>query len=258
MHTLSLIGIGAGNPKHLTLEAIEALNACDMILIPLKGGAKKDDLAQLRREICASVLERPVPQREFTLPVRDPATADYHTRVNDWHDAIADCWQAEILAGLPDGGRVGFLVWGGDPALYDSTLRIADRLTGRMEITLHVIPPGITSIQALTAGHAIPLNTVGGPPVTVTTGGRQLRDHGWPDGGAETLVVMLDQGGAFEVLDGDAFHIWWSAYAGMANEIRLSGPPLSEVREKILTTRANARADHGWIMDVYLLRHLSD
>ncbi|WP_421701746.1 precorrin-6A synthase (deacetylating) [Aliiroseovarius sp.] len=250
MHTLSLIGIGAGNPKHLTLEAIEALNACDLILIPLKG-AKKDDLAQLRREICAAVLTRPVPGREFTLPVRDPATADYHTRVNDWHDAIADCWQAEILAGLPEGGRVGFLVWG-DPSLYDSTLRIADRLTGRMEIALEVIP-GITSIQALTAGHAIPLNTVGGP-VTVTTG-RQLRDHGWPEG-AETLVVMLDQGGAFEVLDGDGFQIWWSAYAGMANEIRIAGP-LSEVRDRILSTRAEAREDHGWIMDVYLLRRLN-
>jgi precorrin-6A synthase len=250
MHTLSLIGIGAGNPKHLTLEAIEALNTCDLILIPHKG-EKKDDLAGLRREICAAVLERPVPQREFPLPVRDPSTTDYLTRVNDWHDAIADCWQAEILAGLPDGGRVGFLVWG-DPSLYDSTLRIADRLTGRMKITLEVIP-GITSIQALTAGHAIPLNTVGGP-VTVTTG-RQLRDHGWPEG-AETLVVMLDQGGAFEALDGDGFHIWWSAYAGMANEIRIAGP-LSAVRDQILTTRAQARADHGWIMDVYLLRHLN-
>ena len=250
MHTLSLIGIGAGNPRHLTLEAIEALNACDLILIPLKG-AQKDDLAQLRREICAAVLTRPVPSREFTLPERDPATADYQTRVNDWHDAIADCWQAEILAGLPEGGRVGFLVWG-DPSLYDSTLRIADRLKARMEITINVIP-GITSIQALTAGHAIPLNTVGGP-VTVTTG-RQLRDHGWP-AGAETLVVMLDQGGAYEVLDGNGFHIWWSAYAGMENEVRIAGP-LSEVRERILTTRAQARADHGWIMDVYLLRRMN-
>ena len=250
MHTLSLIGIGAGNPKHPTLEAIEALNACDLILIPLKG-AQKDDLAQLRREICTAVLTRPVPCREFTLPERDPATADYQTRVNDWHDAIADCWQTEILAGLPEGGRVGFLVWG-DPSLYDSTLRIADRLKARMEITIDVIP-GITSIQALTAGHAIPLNTVGGP-VTVTTG-RQLRDHGWP-AGAETLVVMLDQGGAFDVLDGNGFHIWWSAYAGMENEIRIAGP-LSEVRERILTTRAQARADHGWIMDVYLLRRVN-
>lgn len=247
MHHLSLIGIGAGNPKHLTLEAIEALNACDLILIPLKG-AEKDDLAALRREICAEVLTAPIATREFTLPVRDPKTPDYLQRVEDWHDAIAATWQAEITAGLPEGGRVGFLVWG-DPSLYDSTLRIADRLRRVMDIDVSVIP-GMTSIQALTAGHAIPLNTLGGP-VTITTG-RQLRDHGWPDG-AETLVIMLDGNCTFTTLPAEEFNIWWTAYAGMARECRIAGP-LGEVSDQIQTRRAALRAQHGWIMDIYLLR----
>lgn len=247
MHHLSLIGIGAGNPKHLTLEAIEALNACDLILIPLKG-AEKDDLAALRREICAEVLTAPIATREFNLPVRDPKTPEYLQRVEDWHDAIAATWQAEILAGLPEGGRVGFLVWG-DPSLYDSTLRIADRLRRVMDIDVSVIP-GMTSIQALTAGHAIPLNTLGGP-VTITTG-RQLRDHGWPDG-AETLVIMLDGNCAFTTLPEEGFNIWWTAYAGMARETRIAGP-LAEVCDQIQTRRAALRARHGWIMDIYLLR----
>ncbi|KAE9630012.1 precorrin-6A synthase (deacetylating) [Parasedimentitalea maritima] len=248
MIDLTLIGIGTGNPQHLTLQAIEALNAVDLILIPNKGTGK-DDLAGLRREICDQVIRNPdVNITEFALPTRDPKTADYRQRVDDWHDAIARVWADEIATHLPQGGKVGFLVWG-DPSLYDSTMRIADRLQRQQQVKLTVIP-GITSIQALTASHAIPVNEIGAP-FTITTG-RQLRDHGWPDS-AETLVVMLDGECSFQSIEAADTHIWWSAYAGMPEEILISGS-LSDVSQRIVDTRAAARADHGWIMDIYLLR----
>ena len=47
--------------------------------------------------------------------------------------------------------------------------------------------------------------------------------------------------------------IWWGAYLGMPQEALIAGP-LGEVSERILTTRAELRARHGWIMDIYLLR----
>lgn len=248
MYELSLIGIGTGNPNHLTLEAVGALNAQDLILIPNKG-AGKDDLAGLRRDICSRVIQGAGPRIvEFDLPARDEATQDYHQRVDDWHDAIAGIWWQNITDELPEGGKVGFLVWG-DPSLYDSTMRIAARLEGKAALSLRIIP-GITSIQALTAGHAIPLNEINGP-VTITTG-RQIRDHGWPEG-ADTVVVMLDGACSFTHLAPEEMQIWWSAYAGMENEIRLSGP-VAEITETIKKARAAARADHGWIMDIYLLR----
>lgn len=251
MIALSLVGIGTGNPQHVTLQAIEALNACDLILIPRKG-KKKDDLAQARRQICAQVLKPGGPViREFDLPVRDAGNPDYHAGVHDWHDAIAATWANELNAGLPQGGRAGFLVWG-DPSLYDSTLRIAARLRAQIEIELTVIP-GITSIQAMTASHAIPLNTIGAP-VTITTG-RQLRDNGWP-AGAETLVIMLDGTCAFQTLDADKFDIWWTAYAGMTLEISVSGR-LADVGQQIMTTRSEAQARNGWIMDIYMIRQVA-
>ncbi len=245
---LSLVGIGTGNPQHLTLQAIDALNGCDVILIPRKG-EKKDDLAEARRQICAQVLRAGGPVlREFDLPVRDADNPDYLAGVEDWHDAIAQTWAHEIGDSLPDGGRVGFLVWG-DPSLYDSTLRIAERLKAMIDIELSVTP-GITSIQALTAAHAITLNEVGAP-VVITTG-RQLRDAGWPRD-TNTVVVMLDGACAFQHLAPEGVDIWWSAYAGMPQEINISGP-LTEVSDKIVSCRAEARAQHGWVMDVYLLR----
>lgn len=245
MIDLTLVGIGTGNPEHLTLQAIRALNAADLVLIPRKGAAKAD-LADLRRAICAEVITNPATRlAEFDLPLRDEATPDYRQRVEDWHDDIAAIW-AQIIAAHPGAQKVALLVWG-DPSLYDSTLRIAARL--RPAPRLRVIP-GITSMQALTAAHAIALNDIGAP-FAVTTG-RRLRDEGWP-AGVDTLVVMLDAGGAFQAIDPEGVTIWWAAYAGMAEQITLSGP-LSETAPLILTARAEARARHGWIMDIYLLR----
>jgi precorrin-6A synthase len=240
---LHLIGIGTGNPDHLTRQAIKTLNAADLVMIPRKGDSKAD-LAELRREICAEVITNPLTQiTEFNLPLRDAANPDYAKGVEMWHDAIAATWAATIAA-HPSAHDVALLVWG-DPSLYDSTLRIAARLDAQVSVV-----PGITSLQALTAAHAIALNDIGAP-VTITTG-RQLTDHGWP-AGATTLAVMLDGTCAFQTLDPTGISIWWGAYVGMDDQIILSGP-LAEITAQIIETRAKARAAHGWIMDIYLLR----
>lgn len=244
---LLLIGIGTGHPEHLTLQAIRALNAADLVLIPRKG-PDKTDLADLRRAICAEVLTNPATRiAEFDMPVRDPANPAYLARVQDWHDAIAARWQAAI-ARHPGAGRVALLVWG-DPSLYDSTLRIAARLP---EARVTVIP-GLMSPQVLAAAHGVPLNDLGAPFLVTT--GRRLREAGWP-AGVDTLVVMLDGDCAFQTLAPEGVEIWWGAYVGMPQQITEAGP-LAEAGPRILARRAAARAAHGWIMDIYLLRRHS-
>lgn len=244
---LSLIGIGSGNPDHVTLQAIKVINRADLVLIPRKG-ADKADLADLRRDILAEVLTNPATRvADFDLPRRDAANPDYRAGVDDWHDAIADAWSRTISAHLPRGrGRVALLIWG-DPGLYDSSLRIAARLSPAPAIE---VIPGITAIQALTAAHRMPLNEIGAPFIVTT--GRRLRDHGWPPG-ADTVVVMLDGDCSFRHLDAMGIAIWWGAYVGMAEEVILAGS-LADTGPTILAARAEARRRHGWIMDIYLLR----
>jgi precorrin-6A synthase len=245
MKTLVLVGIGTGNPEHLTLQAIRALNAADVILIPRKGESKAD-LAETRRAICAEVVKNPATRMvEFDLPIRDETTSDYVQRVEDWHDQIAKVWADTLAQTSGPKNRVALLVWG-DPSLYDSTLRIAARLTPRPEIT---VVPGITSLQGLTAAHAIPLNDLAAP-FTVTTG-RQLRDHGWPQG-SNRIAVMLDGACSFTQIAPQSITIWWTAYVGMPQQTSLSGP-LAETAPLIVETRKKLRADHGWIMDIYIL-----
>ena len=246
MLTLVLTGIGCGDPEQLTLAAIRAINKADLVLIPRKG-AEKSDLADLRRAICANVLVNDKTRVvEFDLPVRDAGEEDYRKGVDEWHDAVAATWSREIASHLGGQGRVALLIWG-DPSLYDSSLRIAARLEPPPRIE---VVPGVTSIQALCAAHALPVNEIG-EPFLVTTG-RRLRERGWPSG-VNTIVVMLDGGVSFQYLDPAGLQIWWGAYLGMPDEILISGD-LAEAGPRIVAARSQAREKHGWIMDSYILR----
>jgi precorrin-6A synthase len=247
--TLSLIGIGCGDPEQLTLSAIRAINAADLILIPRKGEEKKE-LADLRRKICGHVLKNDKTRLvEFDLPARNSGAADYRKAVDEWHQAVAAAWSREIGRHLGSRGRVALLIWG-DPALYDSSLRIARRLDPLPAIE---VVPGVTSIAALCAAHALPLNEIG-ESFLVTTG-RCLREEGWPSA-VNTLVVMLDGEAAFQSLDPAGLHIWWGAYLGMPDQIILAGA-LADVGATIIAARRAARERHGWIMDSYILKRTS-
>ncbi|MEM1072847.1 MAG: precorrin-6A synthase (deacetylating) [Pseudomonadota bacterium] len=241
-----LVGIGTGSPHHLTLEGRSALRDAESILIPRKGDGK-DDLAAIRMHLLEEIgaTGRALP---FDMPVRDEALP-YQERVSRWHDDIAAVWQSTLhRSGVT--GRVALMVWG-DPGLFDSTLRIAYRLDPAP--TLRVVP-GITALQALTAAHAVPFNTVDGT-VCVTTG-RKLREGGVP-ANAETVFVMLDGACSFFDVDAADLWIWWGAFLGMREQILLSGP-LQDIAQQIVEARAEARARHGWIMDTYMLRRFSD
>ena len=121
MLELRLVGIGMGNPDHLTGASKEALQTADVILIPQKG-SEKSDLAGLRRHICERVLEKQPRFAEFDLPKRDRKQPDYLKSVDTWHDEIANIWLENLNKELPGGGVAALMIWG-DPSLYDSSLR---------------------------------------------------------------------------------------------------------------------------------------
>ncbi|CDO90643.1 precorrin 6A synthase [Mycobacterium triplex] len=243
---IHVIGIGAGDPDHVTVQAIEALNDTQVFFAMDKGEAKSDLIA-LRREICTRFIREPG-YRFVQLP--DPKRAsegDYREVVADWHAERTKIWARAIATELGPDGVGAFLAWG-DPSLYDSTLRILDAIgkqAAEVEFTYDVIP-GITAVQALTARHRIPLNDVG-EPVLITTG-RQLRRHGL----SGSAVVMLDADCTFATCPADT-RIWWGAYLGTDDELLVAGT-VGEVGARIAALRSQARERHGWIMDTYLLR----
>ncbi len=256
MRKLWIIGIGAGDPDHVTVQAIRALKQAEVFFVIDKGPARAEteELVALRREILARHLT-PSSYRIVAVPdpPRDRSAPDYRDAVKQWRQRRAGTWERVIGAELGEDGCGAFLVWG-DPSLYDSTIAIIEQILARARVSFdYEVVPGISSVHALTARHRVPLNRVGGA-VQVTTGRRLAA--GFP-AGVDDVVVMLDSDCSFRhVLDQD-LEIYWGAYLGSADEILVSGP-LSEVADEIQRRRGEARARKGWIMDAYLLRRTSD
>src|SRR5262245_10063224 len=197
MRKLYVIGIGTGNPEHVTAEASAALNRVDVFFVMDKG-ADKSELVALRKRICDRFIrERSYRVVELPDPVRDPNEPSYTERVHTWHEQRSQLIEQAFARELDEGQRGAILVWG-DPSLYDSTLRILDRIRARAHLALeYEVLPGISAVQLLAARHRIALNRIGGS-VHITTG-RQLR-HEFPSAGGD-IVVMLDGELAFKNID---------------------------------------------------------
>lgn len=250
MREILVVGIGPGHPDQITVQAVEALNRVQVFFVVDKGAAKsglldvRDEI--LRRHIRDQDAYRVV---EIPDPPRDRAADAYADAVADWHAARADRFAEAIAAELADGGVGAFLVWG-DPALYDSTLRVIDHILagGRVMFDYSVIA-GVTSVHALTSAHRIPLNRIG-EPIHITPA-RRIAD-GLP-AALDSVVVMLDAGFTAAALDEPDLEVFWGAYLSTPDEVLIAGR-LGDVADEIVRTRAELRARHGWIMDSYLLR----
>ncbi|CAA2142825.1 precorrin-6A synthase (deacetylating) [Hyphomicrobium sp. ghe19] len=249
MKTVLLIGIGAGNPDYVTMQAVKALNEADVFFF-LDKGQEKENLINLRRTICERFIEDKTYRIvEVPGPVRDAEARDYKAGVHAWHRDKAKIFSDLIANELADGEVGAFLVWG-DPSLYDSTVRVIEHIIAEGTLAFeYKIIPGITSVQALAAEHKIALNPIG-EPVHITTG-RRLNE-GLPDG-VDTAVVMLDNGSGLRALIDEDVDIFWGAYLGTPDQMLISGK-LKECVEAIEEARAEERKRKGWIMDTYLLR----
>ena len=236
MVEVRVLGFGMG-PQHVTPEVAQALAGCDYALAVQKG--EHDPLLEVRRAVATAhgvelVVVRD-PQRD-----RSPGLdkAGYEGAVDDWYAARQAAYRA-VLESRP--GVCAFLVWG-DPSLYDGTIRIVRELGVEFDVL-----PGISAPQVLAARHGIVLHEVG-QPVHVTTARRLRADV---DSGQRNVVVMLTAG---VDLDGfEDWQIWWGANLGGAGE-RLVAGRVGDVVASIEEARVAAKAEAGWVMDLFLLR----
>jgi len=225
-------------PHHVTPEVADALRSVDYVIAAEKG--EDDGLLAVRRVIAESysvpIVSIPDPERDRDFPADSPGA------VRAWHEGRVLAYE-EVLR--ERGGTAAFLVWG-DPSLYDSTIRIVEKLAARLPIDYDVLP-GISAPQLLAARHRMVLHSVG-MPVHVTTA-RRLREA--VSAGQTNIVVML---GARLDLEGlGDWSIWWGANLGTDTEELVAGRT-DDVLDVLDSARVRAKAAAGWVMDVYLLR----
>ncbi|MCH9669541.1 MAG: precorrin-6A synthase (deacetylating) [Actinomycetia bacterium] len=248
-----ILGVGMG-PQHVTPEVANALRTADYVLAAEKND--EDQLLALRRAIVRAhpgpdgpleVVTVPDPQRDRSAGID---AHDYAAAVIDWHQARADAYVSVLRQRA---GTAAFLVWG-DPSLYDSTIRIVEKVRNLLRLESRDLEfdvlPGVSAPQLLAARHRMVLHEVG-RPVHITTG-RRLQEA--VAAGLDNVVAMLNP--PPERLDFTGLHdwtMWWGANLGAAGERLLSGR-VRDVLPRVARARAAAKAQDGWVMDLFLVR----
>ncbi|TQS46277.1 precorrin-6A synthase (deacetylating) [Cryptosporangium phraense] len=247
MRHIRVIGVGAGDPGLLTVEAVKALRSVEVFLV-LDKGETTAELTAARQ----AILERYLDTYRIALiadPPRDRTAANYEGAVEAWRDARSMAVEHALRTEVGEKGTAGLLVWG-DPALYDGTITMLDTIVARGQVPLkYDVLPGISSVQLLAARHRITLTRTAGA-VQITTGRRVAAGHHDED---TDVVVMLDAHLACERFRGQGADLYWGAYLGTADEVLIAGP-LDEILPHVTEKRARLREAKGWIMDTYLVR----
>ncbi|TQM64916.1 precorrin-6A synthase (deacetylating) [Humibacillus xanthopallidus] len=268
---IRVIGVGTGDPGHVTGEAARALASVDVFLV-LGLAAEPGDAVAARRALCDALV--PADRRyrfvEVTGPRRGPDEEPGETAYGEGEGAGAGAGEAgwvpawvdacaQAVGGLADQeSTVGFLVWG-DAVLDDPTLRVVDGLAERFATqgttVENDVVAGVSPASVLAARHRISLGR-NGAPVHITTGRRLVDEF---DVGLGEVLVLLDEHLACAALV-DAFpdlELFWGAYLGSPDELLVRGR-LADVIDEVQRVRAEARRRRGWIADTYLLRQPGD
>lgn len=237
-----IIGIGMG-PHQVTPEAADALRDADYVI----AAEKRDDdaLLAIRREVADAfgvpVVAVPDPARDR----RPDGDGGYAHAVADWHAARVAAYEA-VLAERQ--GTAAFLVWG-DPAFYDSTVRIVEAVAARGLVELEYdVVPGISALQLLAARHRIVLHDVG-QPLHVTTG-RLLTEA--VDAGQTNIAVMLNR--SVDLAGLDDWTIWWGGNLGRPEEELVAGR-VGDVLTAVGEARERIREAAGWVLDIFVVRN---
>lgn len=133
--TLIGVGVGPGDPEHITLKALAALRRADRVFVP-----ETDTRAEGRAEqIVAPHVEAGTIER-LMFAMRDEAK-----RAANWNRA-----GAAIEAVVRDGGTAAFATIG-DPNLYSTFIYVAQTVRELVpDVTVETVP-GITALQDLAA-----------------------------------------------------------------------------------------------------------
>ena len=139
MTTLVGVGMGPGDPEHVTLKAVRVLRDANLVLVPVmatgeQGRAEATVRAHVRHDRITRV---PFALDEGGDPARREAL---------W-DAAADA----VIAAFRDGAQVVAFATIGDPNVYSTFTYLAATVRPRVpDLTVETVP-GITAMQDLAA-----------------------------------------------------------------------------------------------------------
>src|SRR5271155_4788192 len=103
MKKILIIGIGAGNPEYVTIQAVNALNQVDVFFI-LDKGPSKEKLTAYRQEICRRYIEdHDYRFVDAASPEWERGTADYRSTIDELNRDKQTVFERLIGEGMAEG-----------------------------------------------------------------------------------------------------------------------------------------------------------
>jgi len=141
------VGVGPGDPELLTLKAMRALGAADVIAHFAKAGHPSHSRAIVAQHLRADVVE---------LPLHYPVTTELPACSQAYRDAICDFYDgaAAQIAGHLEAGRTVAVISEGDPLFYGSYMHLHTRLAPRFATE---IVAGVTGMSGCWSAAGMPI-----------------------------------------------------------------------------------------------------
>lgn len=141
------VGVGPGDPDLLTLKAVKALAAADVVAYFAKAGNTGNGRSIAAGHIRAGITEE---------PLLYPVTTEIPRQHGDYVRALEDFYAeaAERLARHLDQGRTVAVISEGDPLFYGSYMHLHVRLADRYPAE---VIPGVTGMAGCWAAAGLPI-----------------------------------------------------------------------------------------------------
>ncbi len=141
------VGVGPGDPELITLKALNALAAADVVAYFAKAGN-----TSTARRIAAIHLRSGIEE----LPLLYPMTTEVLRHDPIYRTALRDFYtrSAESVAALLDAGRTVAVLAEGDPLFYGSYMHLHARLASRYPTR---IVPGVTGMSGCWSAVSTPI-----------------------------------------------------------------------------------------------------
>ncbi len=141
------VGTGPGDPELLTLKAVRALAAADVVAHFSKRGSNGNARAIVGAHLRPECVE---------LPLVYPVTTEIDKEHADYRSAITDFYEesAQKVAEHLDAGRMVAVLSEGDPLFYGSYMHLHVRLADRFPTE---VIPGVTAMSGCWSQAGIPI-----------------------------------------------------------------------------------------------------
>ena len=141
------VGVGPGDPELITLKAIRALAAADVVAHFAKAGSASHARAIVAKHLRPQVVE---------LQLLYPVTTELPKCSKDYRDALRDFYEqaATDIAAHLDAGRTVAVICEGDPLFYGSYMHVHTRLAPRFPLE---IIAGVTGMSGCWSAAGTPI-----------------------------------------------------------------------------------------------------